>query len=238
MNKLNKVIRAVISVVCILALCIGTVLVVYGTQFSSESDGQAVSTQYEQSTVGALKAAQTAEVSAGSSSTATAAENSEIKTAGASETTESVSEDDINNALAKVNENTYAEYINEVYTLINQERAAVGAPAVSLDNTLTVMACHRAVENAKNSFMEVSADGHHLRPDGSNASSICYYYGQYGNFGEIMGRRQTSPAEIVAGWHNSSAHYACMISTKYTRVGIGVAQTSDGTYYWNAEFMN
>lgn len=73
---------------------------------------------------------------------------------------------------------------------------------------------------------------------GSNASSICSDYGQAGYFGEVMGRYQTSPAEIVDGWHNSATHYACMTSTKYNRVGVGVAADSEGYLYWVAIFMD
>ncbi|MDD3239627.1 MAG: CAP domain-containing protein [Lachnospira sp.] len=150
---------------------------------------------------------------------------------------QSLSEDDLNHEQAQLNASTYRSYINEVYRLINNERTVAGSGAVSLDDTLTVMACHRTVENAKNDWMKVEG-GHHVRPNEQNASSICTYYGQNGSFGENLGRYQVSPEEIVTGWHNSQAHFNCMTNPKYTRVGIGVAQDSEGNYYWAAIFMN
>ncbi|MGN0327392.1 MAG: CAP domain-containing protein [Lachnospira sp.] len=147
------------------------------------------------------------------------------------------SQDDVYSAKAKVNTNTYSSYINQVYALINQERAAAGVKAVALDNDLNVMACHRAVEQADNNWWEISG-GHHIRPNGKQASSICYYYGEYGYFGENMGRFYATPQDIMAGWHNSPAHYQCMISGDYNRVGVGVAQDSEGYYYWVAIFMD
>lgn len=151
--------------------------------------------------------------------------------------------DDDYYAIAQSNAGIYASEISQVYDLINQERANVGVASVAYDPTLTIMASHRAAENADATFFLV-AGGHHRRPfeiaenTFKEAKTICYYYGQYGSFGEVMGKGQRTPQGIVSGWHNSQAHYNCMVSSSYTRVGIGVADGSDGKRYWVAIFMN
>ena len=151
--------------------------------------------------------------------------------------------DDDYYAIAQSNACIYASEISQVYDLINQERANVGVASVAYDPTLTIMASHRAAENADATFFLV-AGGHHRRPfeiaenTFKEAKTICYYYGQYGSFGEVMGKGQRTPQGIVSGWHNSQAHYNCMVSSSYTRVGIGVADGSDGKRYWVAIFMN
>lgn len=127
--------------------------------------------------------------------------------------------------------------VSEVIAGINAERAAVAVAPVVYDATLTSMAQTRASENADNNFFVVE-NGKHMRPDGRTASSICTDYGVYGYFGEVMGRNQTSPAEIVTGWHNSAPHYACMTGAKYSRVGVGVAADAKGNLYWVAIFMD
>ena len=127
--------------------------------------------------------------------------------------------------------------VMEVIDRINSERVAAGAAPVVYDAVLNTMAQVRASENADNDYFVIE-NGKHKRPDGSNASSICSDYGQAGYFGEVMGRYQTSPAEIVDGWHNSATHYACMTSTKYNRVGVGIAADSEGYLYWVAIFMD
>ena len=109
--------------------------------------------------------------------------------------------------------------------------------AVTYDVTLTDMAQVRASENAANDYFVIE-NGKHKRPDGRKASSICEDYGQSGNFGEVMGRYQETPDEIVTGWHNSATHYACMTNTKYSRVGVGVVADSEGYLYWVAIFMD
>lgn len=127
--------------------------------------------------------------------------------------------------------------VSEVIAGINAERAAAGVAPVVYDATLTSMAQTRASENADNNFFVVE-NGKHMRPDGRTASSICTDYGVYGYFGEVMGRNQTSPAEIVTGWHDSAPHYACMTGAKYNRVGVGVAADAKGNLYWVAIFMD
>ena len=109
--------------------------------------------------------------------------------------------------------------VAQVIAGINAEREAAGVAAVTYDVTLTDMAQVRASENAANDYFVIE-NGKHKRPDGRNASSICEDYGQSGSFGEVMGRYQETPDEIVTGWHNSATHYACMTSSKYNRVGV------------------
>lgn len=127
--------------------------------------------------------------------------------------------------------------VAQVIAGINAEREAAGVAAVTYDVTLTDMAQVRASENAANDYFVIE-NGKHKRPDGRKASSICEDYGQSGSFGEVMGRYQETPDEIVTGWHNSATHYACMTSTKYSRVGVGVAADSEGYLYWVAIFMD
>ena len=127
--------------------------------------------------------------------------------------------------------------VAQVIAGINAEREAAGVAAVTYDVTLTDMAQVRASENAANDYFVIE-NGKHKRPDGRKASSICEDYGQSGNFGEVMGRYQETPDEIVTGWHNSATHYACMTNTKYSRVGVGVAADSEGYLYWVAIFMD
>lgn len=127
--------------------------------------------------------------------------------------------------------------VAQVIAGINAKREAAGVAAVTYDVTLTDMAQVRASENAANDYFVIE-NGKHKRPDGRNASSICEDYGQSGSFGEVMGRYQETPDEIVTGWYNSASHYACMTSSKYNRVGVGIAADSEGYLYWVAIFMD
>lgn len=127
--------------------------------------------------------------------------------------------------------------VNDVIRRINEVRASVGVRSVKYDRTLNQMAQVRAIENAENNFFKAQ-NGRHLRPDGRAASTICNDYGQYGNFGEVMGRYQTTTAEIVDGWVNSDSHYACITNSIYKRIGIGYEADSEGRIYWVAILMD
>lgn len=153
--------------------------------------------------------------------------------------TEAVQEPEVTEAVAElpVVQTPSDARVAQVIAGINAERTAAGVATVTYDVTLTDMAQVRASENAANDYFVIE-NGKHKRPDGRNASSICEDYGQSGNFGEVMGRYQETPDEIVTGWHNSATHYACMTNTKYSRVGVGVAADSEGYLYWVAIFMD
>lgn len=161
------------------------------------------------------------------------------ETAATEVATEAVQEPEVTEAVTElpVVQTPSDARVAQVIAGINAEREAAGVAAVTYDVTLTDMAQVRASENADNDYFVIE-NGKHKRPDGRNASSICEDYGQSGSFGEVMGRYQETPDEIVTGWHNSATHYACMTSSKYNRVGVGIAADSEGYLYWVAIFMD
>lgn len=161
------------------------------------------------------------------------------ETAATEAVTEAVQEPEVTEAVTElpVVQTPSDARVAQVIAGINAEREAAGVAAVTYDVTLTDMAQVRASENAANDYFVIE-NGKHKRPDGRKASSICEDYGQSGSFGEVMGRYQETPDEIVTGWHNSATHYACMTSSKYNRVGVGIAADSEGYLYWVAIFMD
>lgn len=145
------------------------------------------------------------------------------------------------NAAANTNKTAYAAQAARVLELINAYRTANGVSAVAYDDTIATAAMHRAAESAyANWNMTAYENGttkRHIRPTFQKASTILEYYGLAGNFGENYGRYQESPEEILDGWKSSSSHNALMLNISYTKCGIGVAQDSEGYYYWIAIFM-
>lgn len=142
-------------------------------------------------------------------------------------------------AAAKANKTTYASLASEVVNLINEYRTANGLAKLSVNDTLSTAAMHRAAESAYADWNMTAMEGgakRHIRPNFTKASTIASEYGIGGNFGENFGRWQASPSEIIAQWKSSSSHNALLLSGSYTKVGIGVAQDSYGDYYWVALF--
>lgn len=142
-------------------------------------------------------------------------------------------------AAAKANKTAYASQASEVVNLINEYRTANGLAKLTVNDTLSTAAMHRAAESAYADWNMTAMEGgakRHIRPNFTKASTIASEYGIGGNFGENFGRWQASPSEIVAQWKSSSSHNALLLSESYTKVGIGVAQDSRGDYYWVALF--
>lgn len=142
-------------------------------------------------------------------------------------------------AAAKANKTAYASLASEVVNLINEYRTANGLAKLTVNDTLSTAAMHRAAESAYADWNMTAMEGgakRHIRPNFTKASTIASEYGIGGNFGENFGRWQASPSEIIAQWKSSSSHNALLLSGSYTKVGIGVAQDSLGNYYWVALF--
>lgn len=142
-------------------------------------------------------------------------------------------------AAAKANKTAYASQAAEVVNLINEYRTANGLAKLTVNDTLSTAAMHRAAESAYADWNMTAMEGgakRHIRPNFTKASTIASEYGIGGNFGENFGRWQASPSEIIAQWKTSSSHNALLLSGSYTKVGIGVAQDSYGDYYWVALF--
>lgn len=142
-------------------------------------------------------------------------------------------------AAAKANKTAYASLASEVVNLINEYRTANGLAKLTVNDTLSTAAMHRAAESAYADWNMTAMEGgakRHIRPNFTKASTIASEYGIGGNFGENFGRWQASPSEIIAQWKSSSSHNALLLSGSYTKVGIGVAQDSYGDYYWVALF--
>ena len=124
------------------------------------------------------------------------------------------------------NMNVYKDIVNDVVKYTNEFRTEVGKEPLTLDETLTKAAMVRAIE------MAYSDKFNHERPDGN----MCYYimrdFGQdiYG-VGENIASRQRDAKEVSYAWKGSQGHYENMISTSFTRIGVGVINFY-GTYYW------
>lgn len=96
---------------------------------------------------------------------------------------------------------------------INAYRAAVGAPALTVDSGLS--------EIAKSRCSAMVDTG--LTHEGSQTI-------------EIIGQNASSAQAIVDAWANSPDHYNAMVSTQFTRCGVGCYFNEYGWTYWCVTF--
>jgi uncharacterized protein YkwD len=118
-------------------------------------------------------------------------------------------------------------YANEILSLINTERAKVGAPALKLSSEL----CSAADIRAK----EIAQSFSHTRPNGSSFYTVLDDIGYSGSrsSGENIAAGNSSAAATFEQWMNSQGHYENMMKSGYKYMGIGFYQTSSGyKYHW------
>ena len=121
-----------------------------------------------------------------------------------------------------------SRYISEVVRLVNAERAKEGLSALQMDSSLNSAAQVRA--------KEIVTNFSHTRPNGSSCFTALSEAGiKYNGSGENIAYGQKTPAEVVNAWMNSAGHRANIMSSKFTKIGVG-CYNSNGTYYWSQFF--
>ena len=128
---------------------------------------------------------------------------------------------------------SYSTMMDEVTALTNNYRAQNGLAPVTLDSTLTNVATIRSEEGARQGYIS------HRRSDGSNVTAIANNWGvNWRIMGENLGRYQTTPSQLVNMWINSASHRANLVNPSFSRVGVGIARTADGNYYFTQIFAD
>lgn len=120
----------------------------------------------------------------------------------------------------------------DVLSLVNQERAAAGLPALARSETLERQAEGFACELAYYDFFD-----HENPVTGSTLADRAEQYGyDYRLLGENLAAGQPTPEQAVAEWMNSPGHRANILNEGFTELGVGVI--TGGTYgvYWVQEF--
>lgn len=121
--------------------------------------------------------------------------------------------------------------INTILNGINSYRNAIGVSNIQLDQTLNLAATIRAME------MVYARKFSHTRPDGTSCFTIFKDLGYYKSYyGENIASHNTANGALIL-WRNSPPHYANMVSTTYTKIGIGKAYFDNRTY-WVLNFSN
>ena len=112
----------------------------------------------------------------------------------------------------------------EILTLVNQERAKVGAAALQMDTTQLEAAMQRAAE------CHILYD--HTRPDGTKCfTALPTPPGGTSRSENITtGGNSSTAQDAVDSWMGSAAHKEALLSTKYKSTGIGV-------FYYNGRYM-
>ncbi len=122
-------------------------------------------------------------------------------------------------------------YEEQVLTLINQERAKVGAaPVVSMDSLQQAARFH-------SNDMAKSGKFDHNGSAGEDFSTrLGWGCVKWAWAGEIISMGTNDPASAVRAWLDSPPHKGIMLDMKYDTAGVGVAD-ANSQKYWTVDFI-
>ncbi|MFD6229896.1 CAP domain-containing protein [Streptomyces sp. NPDC060232] len=115
-----------------------------------------------------------------------------------------------------------------VLALVNQERAAAGCQAVTLNAKLTKAAQDHSADMAAHSNMS------HTGSDGSDPGARITRAGYaWSTYGENVAYGYSTPEKVMEGWMNSPGHRENILNCSFKEIGIGLAQPN---HYWTQNF--
>lgn len=121
------------------------------------------------------------------------------------------------------------DYVSNVFTSVNSNRADNSRGPLTLSGKLTELAMQRAAECA----LYYS----HTRPNGSRCFTIMDGAYSYTTVAENIAAGYTSPSAVMDGWMNSEGHRANILNANMTQIGVGCYE-SNGVLYWVQLFGN
>lgn len=126
---------------------------------------------------------------------------------------------------------TESEMIDEVFRLVNDQRAALGLTKLTYRSDLQKAANIRAGEIV-NTFS-------HNRPNGTDFSTVFTQIGvtNYKRLGENIASGYSSPEAVMNGWMNSEGHKANILNPDFKGIIVGVKKINNNSYAWVQLFI-
>ncbi|MBE6675094.1 MAG: SafA/ExsA family spore coat assembly protein [Ruminococcaceae bacterium] len=125
---------------------------------------------------------------------------------------------------------TADSYEREVVRLVNKERTQRGLKALTYDWQLSRVARYKSQDMSDNNYFS------HTSPTYGSPFEMMKKFGiSYRSAGENIAKGQRTPEEVVNAWMNSSGHRANILSTSFTKIGVGYVSKGK---YWTQMFIS
>lgn len=121
---------------------------------------------------------------------------------------------------------------NEVIRLTNIERSKKGLGALKANWQLSRCARYKSQDMINKNYF-----AHQSPTYGSPFDMIESFGIKMAAGGENIAMGQRSAQEVVTAWMNSPGHRGNILSTAYTEIGVGLAKSKNGSYYWTQMFI-
>lgn len=121
---------------------------------------------------------------------------------------------------------------DEVIRLVNAERKKAGLSPVTKNWEASRVARIKSQDMIDNNYF-----AHNSPVYGTPFQMLKNFGLSYRYAGENIAKGQTSPQAVMNAWMNSSGHKANILNKNYTQIGVGLAKSKNGTYYWTQMFL-
>ena len=126
----------------------------------------------------------------------------------------------------------FSAYQQQVLDLVNTERTKRGLSPLTLDSNLSSVATKKSQDMASKHYFS------HTSPTYGSPFDMMEQFGiSYRSAGENIAKGQKTPQEVVTAWMNSEGHRKNILSSNFTKLGVGIAKDSNGTIYWTQMFI-
>lgn len=121
-------------------------------------------------------------------------------------------------------------YEQEVIRLVNEIRAENGLKALTYDWELSRVARIKSQDMKDNNYF-----AHNSPVYGTPFQMIRNFGISYRTAGENIAKGYRTPQAVVDGWMNSSGHRANILSSSFTKIGVGYVSSGN---YWTQMFIS
>lgn len=140
-----------------------------------------------------------------------------------------VTSDSKNETAVPSNSADNLSFEQQVVALVNEQRAANGLAALTLNEELSNVARAKSQDMHDNNYFS------HTSPTYGSPFDMMKSFGiSYRTAGENIAMGYSTPEAVMNAWMNSEGHRANILNSSYTQIGIGYVE--DGNY-WTQEFI-
>ncbi|MDQ2086316.1 SafA/ExsA family spore coat assembly protein [Herbivorax sp. ANBcel31] len=121
---------------------------------------------------------------------------------------------------------------DEVIRLVNSERTKNGLPALEANWQVSRVARYKSQDMIDKNYFS------HTSPTYGSPFRMLESFGvSFSAGGENIAMGQRTPSEVMDAWMNSPGHRNNILSPSFTEIGVGLAKSEDGRYYWTQMFI-
>lgn len=135
-------------------------------------------------------------------------------------------------SVAVPNVDNLATLEEEVAQIVNRERISRGLPVLSYDAELCRLARLKSQD-----FINKKYFAHQSPTYGSPFEMLKNNGIKYTSAGENIAKGQPTPVSVMNAWMNSPGHRGNILSTAFTKIGVGAAKDAGGNLYWTQLFI-